>query len=253
MEPTLGLAHFAAHADSLARLLLGLMIIMSVGTWYLILTKGARWLLSRRRSNRFLKAFWAAEDLDTVSRHLRETGVIDPFSHLVQHGFKAVELHRSARGGQQRGLVDAGTPDEFLTRTLRRAIAQDRARLESGLAFLATAASSAPFVGLLGTVWGIYHALIAIGVSGQGTLDKVAGPVGEALIMTGIGLAVAIPAAIAYNAFARENRRTLAELDSFAHDVFTLFATGTQSADRPQAAAGRSDRAPARVAAVLPS
>jgi biopolymer transport protein ExbB len=90
-------------------------------------------------------------------------------------------------------------------------------------------ASSAPFVGLFGTVWGIYHALMAIGMSGQGTLDKVAGPVGEALIMTAIGLAVAIPAAVAYNAFARANRNTLAELDSFAHDVFAFLATGLKA------------------------
>ncbi|HNE41674.1 MAG TPA: MotA/TolQ/ExbB proton channel family protein [Rhodocyclaceae bacterium] len=116
-----------------------------------------------------------------------------------------------------------------MTRALKRAIDEDRSRLEFGQTFLATVASSAPFVGLFGTVWGIYHALLAIGVAGQGTLDKVAGPVGEALVMTGIGLAVAIPAAIAYNAFARANRNLLARLNAFAYDVFAFLATGVKT------------------------
>ena len=112
---------------------------------------------------------------------------------------------------------------------MKRAIDEDRSHLEFGQTFLATVASAAPFVGLFGTVWGIYHALLAIGLSGQGTLDKVAGPVGEALIMTGIGLAVAIPAAIAYNAFARANRNTLSRLNAFAYDVFAFLATGIKT------------------------
>jgi biopolymer transport protein ExbB len=129
----------------------------------------------------------------------------------------------------------------------KRAIAQDKSRLEYGQTFLATVASSAPFVGLFGTVWGIYHALMAIGMSGQGTLDKVAGPVGEALIMTAIGLAVAIPAAVAYNAFARANRNTLAELNSFAHDLFNFLATGLKSAPQQADVAATSERIIARV------
>jgi biopolymer transport protein ExbB len=109
---------------------------------------------------------------------------------------------------------------------MRRVIDEDTARLESGLTVLASVGSTAPFVGLFGTVWGVYHALVAIGLSGQGTLDKVAGPVGEALIMTGLGLAVAIPAVLAYNAFVRSNRLVLARLDAFAHDLFALITTG---------------------------
>ena len=138
---------------------------------------------------------------------------------------------RCKRGGEcgTVNLVNAGNPEDLLTRALKRAIDEDKAGLEFGQTFLATVASSAPFVGLFGTVWGIYHALIAIGMSGQGTLDKVAGPVGEALIMTGIGLAVAIPAAVAYNHFARENRRTLSQLNSFAYDVFAFLATGVKT------------------------
>ena len=251
MENPLGFAHFLANSDGIARFILALMLIMSVGTWYLIVTKGIESIRSQRRSAEFLAAFWAAPSLDAVARHLRQSGVTEPFSHLVHHGFTAVEQHRAGR--ETRGLVDAGTPDEFLTRALKRAIAQDKSRLEYGQTFLATVASSAPFVGLFGTVWGIYHALMAIGMSGQGTLDKVAGPVGEALIMTAVGLAVAIPAAVAYNAFARGNRNTLAELNSFAHDVFTFLATGLKSAPQQGDVAATSDRIIARVEAGKPA
>ncbi len=247
----LGFAHFLAHADGVARFILVVLTIMSIGTWYLIVTKGVQFWLAKQKSASFLHDFWRAGSLDTVARRLNEQGVTDAFSHLVHHGFTAVEQHRGSK--EARGLIDAGTPDEFLTRTLRRAILQDKARLEYGQTFLATVASSAPFIGLLGTVWGIYHALIAIGISGQGTLDKVAGPVGEALIMTALGLAVAIPAAVGYNAFARANRNTLAELNSFAHDVFTFLATGLknapQSAAQPAEVAATSERIIERVVA----
>lgn len=247
MEQSLGFAHFLAHTDAVARFILVVLAIMSVGTWYLIVTKGTRNFAAQRKSRTFLERFWQAPSLDAVARQLREQdaqqgghGPHDPFSHLLQHGLTAVEQLRSARAdGRPRGLIDAGSPDDFLTRALRRAIEEDKARLEYGQTFLATVASSAPFIGLFGTVWGIYHALVAIGLSGQGTLDKVAGPVGEALIMTALGLAVAIPAAIAYNAFARTNRNTLAALNSFAHDVFTFLSIG-QKADQ-----GRPDPASA--------
>jgi biopolymer transport protein ExbB len=146
------------------------MLIMSIGTWYLIATKGIQAIRMRERSSaEFLAAFWAAPSLDAVARHLRQTGVTEAFSHLVHHGFTAIEQHKAGRDGHKgRGLVDAGTPDEFLTRALKRAIAQDKSRLEYGQTFLATVASSAPFVGLFGTVWGIYHALMAIGMSRPG-------------------------------------------------------------------------------------
>jgi len=143
--------------------------------------------------------------------------------------------------------VEAGSAEDFLTRSLRRAIEQTNASVESGLTVLASVGSAAPFVGLFGTVWGIYHALLAIGMSGQGTLDKVAGPVGEALIMTAIGLAVAIPAVLAYNAFTRRNRIMLAELDGFAHDVFAFMSTGHRADDLAQAVIQRASSAPTAV------
>ena len=228
MEQGLGFGHFLGQADGIAKGILLLMLAMSVATWYLIFTKSIRNLFLQQQSRRFLKFFWEAPDLGAVASYLREQRHAEPFAHLVHHGLRAVEQHNS-RGAQR--LIEAGTADDFLTRSLRRAIEQTTARAESGLTVLASVGSAAPFVGLFGTVWGIYHALLAIGMSGQGTLDKVAGPVGEALIMTAIGLAVAIPAVLAYNAFTRHNRIVLAELDGFAHDVFAFMSTGHRADD----------------------
>jgi biopolymer transport protein ExbB len=246
----MGFAHFLGHSDGVARFILVLLLIMSIGTWYLIATKGVHTFLSRRRSQAFLTSFWDSPGLEAVAEGLRETGISEPFSHLVHHGFTAVEQHRGPGENHRPGaLIDAGTSEAFLTRALKRAIDEDKSRLEFGLTFLATVASSAPFIGLFGTVWGIYHALIAIGASGQGTLDKVAGPVGEALIMTALGLAVAIPAAIAYNAFARANRNTLAQLNSFAYDVFAFLSTGTHTSPLLRDVKATSERVIARVQA----
>ena len=136
----------------------------------------------------------------------------------------------AARHHQRHGankLTEAGSTPEFVTRAMRRVIDEETARFESGLTVLASVGSTAPFVGLFGTVWAVYHALVNIGMSGQGTLDKVAGPVGEALIMTALGLVVAVPAVLAYNAFVRSNRMTLARLDGFAHDLFAVLTTGS--------------------------
>ena len=245
MEQSLGFAHFLSHADGVASFVIGLMLLASVGTWYLVLTKGIRVLRMRHRSDAFLDAFWEAKNIEAVAKRIRASGATEPFSHLVHHGFTAIEQHGRCKNGcecDSASLIDAGAPDEMLTRALKRAIEEDKSRLEYGQTFLASVASSAPFVGLFGTVWGIYHALIAIGLSGQGTLDKVAGPVGEALIMTGIGLAVAIPAAIAYNAFARANRNTLARLNSFAYDVFSFLATGIKTSPMLTDARATSDK-----------
>ncbi|RFO98312.1 biopolymer transporter ExbB [Rhodoferax lacus] len=240
MNETLGFAHFLEHTDAVARGVLAVLLLGSVVSWYLIVTKGIGLMRASRQSQRFLKVFWDAPNLEAVASELRSTGTPEPFSHLLHHGFTAVD-HLSRRAGAP-SLVDAGAPDEMLTRALRRAIEEDKARLEFGQTFLATVASSAPFVGLLGTVWGIYHALMAIGLSGQSSLDKVAGPVGEALIMTGIGLAVAIPAAIAYNSFARATRNTLTQLNSFAYDVHNFLATGIKGSPLRDDARATSDK-----------
>ncbi len=226
-QETLGLAHFISQADGVAHFVLAVLLLMSIATWYLIATKTWGYWRMRQRGRDFLRRFWDAPDLDAVAADLHRHGIHDPFSHLTSHALRALEHYRHRNGAR---LIEAGTADEFLTRALRRAIEQDTARLEYGHTVLASVASSAPFIGLFGTVWGIYHALLAIGLSGQGTLDKVAGPVGEALIMTALGLAVAIPAVLAYNAFTRANRLILAELDGFAHDLFAFLSTGNRSA-----------------------
>jgi biopolymer transport protein ExbB len=132
------------------------------------------------------------------------------------------------RRQQPQALGEQLDVSEFLTRQLRASIARASARLDWGQTLLASVGSTAPFVGLFGTVWGIYHALVSISNSGQATLDKVAGPVGEALIMTGLGLAVAIPAVLAYNAFTRRNRVIMTELDGFAHDLHAWLLTGAR-------------------------
>jgi biopolymer transport protein ExbB len=229
MDNALGFEHFLIHSDGVARFILFIMLTASLTSWYLIITKGVELFKLRRRSAEFLKDFWDAPSLEAVAQRIHNQGIDDPFSHLVHHGFTAIEHINHCKQGTPSSLIEAGAPDEMLTRSLKRSIEEDKTRLEFGQTLLATVASSAPFVGLFGTVWGIYHALIAIGATGQSTLDKVAGPVGEALIMTGIGLAVAIPAAIAYNAFARANRNMLSQLNSFGYDVFNFLATGIKT------------------------
>jgi biopolymer transport protein ExbB len=225
MQAQAGFAHFLAETDAVGHALLACLVLMSIATWYLIVTKTlARWL-ERRRSAAFLERFWNASSVGEVQRHLEERHPDDPFSHLAWHAIVASQHHQ--RHGANR-LNEAGSPADFLTRAMRRVIDEDTARIESGLTVLASVGSTAPFVGLFGTVWGVYHALVAIGLSGQGTLDKVAGPVGEALIMTALGLAVAIPAVLAYNTFVRSNRLVLARLDAFAHDLFAVLTTGSR-------------------------
>jgi biopolymer transport protein ExbB len=139
----------------------------------------------------------------------------------------AVHHHRNHRQQAER-IGDRSTMDEFVTRALRKTILAETAHLESGLTALASIGSTSPFIGLFGTVWGIYHALLGIASGGIATLDKVSGPVGEALIMTAAGLAVAIPAVLAYNALTRANRMVIAELDGFAHDLHTFLTTGSR-------------------------
>ena len=227
-QPDVGFSHFLSQTDAVGTTILFLLLVMSVTTWYLIATKALAAISMRRRTRRFLDIFWNSPSLTAVAKHLDETHPDEPFSHLAYHAIVAARHHQ--RHGADK-LNESGTTSEFLTRAIRRVIDEETARFESGLTVLASIGSTAPFLGLFGTVWGVYHALVNIGMSGQGTLDKVAGPVGEALIMTALGLAVAIPAVLAYNFAVRRNRLVLGELDSFAHDVFSFLATGSHVAD----------------------
>jgi len=223
-----GFAGFLAQTDAIGKVILVIMLVMSITTWYLIATKSLAVFLERRKSARFMDAFWNASSLVSVEKHIASNPPDDPFSRLAWHAINASRHHQRTGAAK---LAEAGSGAEFLTRAMRRVIDEDTARLESGLTVLASVGSTAPFIGLFGTVWGVYHALVAIGVSGQGTLDKVAGPVGEALIMTALGLAVAIPAVLAYNGFVRANRLVLARLDAFAHDLYAVLTTGSHVAE----------------------
>ena len=248
MEQSLGIGHFLAHADGVGHFLLATLLAMSLASWYLIVTGVLTNSRMARQRRRFMAGLQDAVSLDALDAFVRRHGAGEPFARLAEHGLAAMRQYR-ARTGQR--LVDSVPADEFLTRALRRTIEQETARLESGQTVLASVASSAPFVGLFGTVWGIYHALLAIGMSGQASLDRVAGPVGEALIMTALGLAVAIPAVLAYNAVARRNRLLLSELDGFAHDLFAFMSTGIPpAAARPEPAPGSRTpvAAPAEIA-----
>ena len=225
----MGFGHFIAQSDVVGKSLLAILVVMSIISWVLIIYKGAITWSRSRRSREFLRFFWNTTSLESVTSEIQTHGAHCPFSHLTSHAIHAREHH--ARYGASK-LSEAGTLQEFLTRTMKKVIDEETSRLENGLAVLATIGATAPFVGLFGTVWGVYHALIAIGMSGAGTLDKVAGPVGEALIMTGIGLAVAIPAVMGYNWLSRSNRVVLSRLDAFAYELLTFLSTGQMMAVR---------------------
>ncbi len=232
-----GIAAILARGDGVTYIVAVLLLSMSVATWYFIVWKGWRLWQMKRSAARFLTLFWDAPGMHSVIETIRVQGAHDPFARLAARGVEAASHPR--RHAQR--IADACNSDEFITRSLRRAIGAETARIESGLTVLASIGSTAPFVGLLGTVWGIYHALIGIGMKGQATLDAVAGPVGEALIMTAAGLAVAIPAVLAYNALVRSNRVLLAELDGFAHDVLAYLSTGVRLDSRASGAVSTTE------------
>ncbi|RZI83612.1 MAG: MotA/TolQ/ExbB proton channel family protein [Rubrivivax sp.] len=221
--PELGFGHFIRETDGVGQGLFVILVLMSLISWALIITKGVGLMLRQRRSRSFLDFFWNATSLDAVQHEIATHGVKEPFAHLTSHAMHAQAHH--ARYGAAK-LEEAGSAQDFLTRTIKKVLDEETMRLESGLAVLATIGATAPFVGLFGTVWGVYHALLAIGATGAGTLDKVAGPVGEALVMTGVGLAVAIPAVMGYNWLTRSNRVWGARLDAFAFELFTFLSTG---------------------------
>ena len=228
MEKELGFAHFLTQVDAVGIGVLVLLLILSVVSWYFILTKSIANFLENRQAEIFMKHFWSANSLHEASLKLDNISYGNAFEKLAK---SALDAATDTEKHNMQKLVALGGTSEFITRVLRNSIDQEATRVENGLTAIASAGSSAPYIGLFGTVWGIYRALVQIGISGQGTLDKVAGPVGEALIMTALGLVVAIPAVLAYNAFVRRNRIWLARLDAFAHDLFALVAVGSQGSD----------------------
>ena len=229
MIETNGFAHYWAQGDAISHSVAYMLAIMSLISWYYILSK--TWSAFRiRRSAGALEGFWKAPTLADAIFVIRRADSEDVYSPLAIQSAEAAN-QRSKRGDAP-SLNAATDPSELITRTLRQEINRVSSRLENGLTLLASVGSTAPFIGLFGTVWGIYHALAAVAASGTVQIDKVAGPVGEALIMTALGLVVAIPAVLAYNAFVRINRITLAELDGFAHDLHAYLTTGARVGPR---------------------
>ena len=221
MNTQFGLANLWAQGDLITRGVALLLLAMSLATWMVIIIKALdlrRFAVQARATESFWHAADFADGLDKLG-----PDPANPYRTLALEGREAAAHHNA-----QPQLHDSLDASEWLTRSLRNSIDESTARLQSGLAVLASVGSTAPFVGLFGTVWGIYHALLAIGTAGQATIDKVAGPVGEALIMTALGLAVAIPAVLGYNALVRGNKSVLSKLNRFAHDLHAYLVTGAR-------------------------
>nr|MBL8454806.1 MotA/TolQ/ExbB proton channel family protein [Zoogloeaceae bacterium] len=234
-----GLHHLWTQSDLVIKIVAFTLLVMSVASWTLILTRAVRQWRARNHDGA-IESFWNAASLEEGLARVSRLAPDSPVEALTRQGAAAAEhLRNHTHTDTLGGKLDA---DEFVTRALRKSIALSTAQLESGLTVLASIGSTAPFVGLFGTVWGIYGALINISASGMATLDKVAGPVGEALIMTAFGLFVAIPAVLAFNAFTRANRLELSELDAFAHDLHAWLTTGSRLASAPTGETQPQDR-----------
>ena len=222
MDSQFGLSHVWSQGDFVIRGVAVLLLVMSLASWLVILTKAVDIIRSKKFARK-ADDFWHSEDFATGLAKLGEDEA-NPFRNLALDGREAAAHHRNTKAH----LHDSLDASDWITRSLRNGIDETTARLQSGLAILASVGSTAPFIGLFGTVWGIYHALMSIGTAGQATIDKVAGPIGEALIMTALGLAVAIPAVLGYNALVRGNKSVLNKLNSFAHDLHAYFVTGAR-------------------------
>ncbi|MDF0605505.1 MotA/TolQ/ExbB proton channel family protein [Neisseriaceae bacterium TC5R-5] len=202
------------------------LVLMSVLTWYLIILRGLQTWQTRRGNQAAEAALWDAPDWQQAELALQHSNA--PFAKLTRQGLAALRHHRSQA---EKALGQACSSDEFLTRAIRKGIAQANAQQEGGMTLLASIGSTAPFIGLFGTVWGIYHALVNIGAAGQVNIAAVSGPIGEALIATAAGLAAAIPAVLAYNAFTRMQRVMTQEIDHFAHDLHAQLLTQSGEID----------------------
>jgi len=221
VENPYGLDALWKGGDFVARGTLLILVIMSIGSWYVIVTKLYEQFKLGRHAKKANETFWTAGELQTAVDGLEEGSA---YHYIAKTGVDATEHH-----GGLLGNIDFNT---WVSQSIQRAIDNIQSRLQDGLAFLGTVGSTAPFVGLFGTVWGIYHALTAIGIAGQASIDKVAGPVGESLIMTAIGLAVAVPAVLGYNWLVRRNKAALDNVRAFGADLHAvLLGAGGSNAD----------------------
>jgi biopolymer transport protein ExbB len=208
-------------SDMVAKGTLVILIIMSMGTWYIIITKIYEQSKIGQAARKADKEFWSAPSVKEGASRLKAGS---PFRFIAESAFEASDKHT--------GLMESVNINDWITMSIQRAIENVQSRMQDGLAFLATVGSTAPFVGLFGTVWGIYHALTAIGIAGQASIDKVAGPVGEALIMTAIGLAVAVPAVLGYNWLIRRNKAAMERVRAFGADLHAVLLSAPKSASR---------------------
>ncbi len=221
----MGFANLVTHFNWVGWVVFITLVVMSFLSWYFIIANAIRNSMVRGRADGVINGFWSNPSTQDAIRELEAQPKGEPFSKIALDAASAVAHHQQANKG---GLAESLTRSEFVDRALRQAVARESLRLEGGQTLLATVGSSAPFVGLLGTVMGIYGALTGIAASGNASMTAVAGPVGEALIMTAIGLGSAIPALLAFNFFNRSNRIIFARFDEFAHDLHDFFATGSR-------------------------
>ena len=219
IENPYGLEALWKGGDLVARITLGILVVMSAGSWYIIVTKVYEQSRMNRQARAADRTFWKAPSVQKGAVELREGS---PYRFIAESGLEATTKHEGLLGN-----VDINT---WVSMSIQRAIDNIQSRTQDGLAFLATVGSTAPFVGLFGTVWGIYHALTAIGVAGQASIDKVAGPVGEALIMTAIGLAVAVPAVLGYNWLIRRNKAAMERVRGFGADLHAVLLSSRPAA-----------------------
>jgi biopolymer transport protein ExbB len=216
IENPYGLEAMWKSGDFVSKGTLIILVIMSMGSWYIMIVKVYEQAKLFRQAGEVQATFWQAGSVQDGASTLKEGS---PFRFIAHGGVNATTHHE----GKLLEQIDLNT---WVTMSIQRAVDQVSSRLQDGLAFLATVGSTAPFVGLFGTVWGIYHALTAIGIAGQASIDKVAGPVGEALIMTAIGLAVAVPAVLGYNWLVRRNKVALEHLRAFSADLHMVLVSG---------------------------
>ncbi len=217
IENPYGLEALWKGGDLVARITLGILVVMSMGSWYVIITKLYEQARMNAQARAAEKSFWTAASVQKGAADLKDGS---PFRFVAESGMEATSKHK--------GLLEAVDMNTWIGMSIQRAIDNIQSRTQDGLAFLATVGSTAPFVGLFGTVWGIYHALTAIGIAGQASIDKVAGPVGEALIMTAIGLAVAVPAVLGYNWLIRRNKAAMERVRGFGADLHAVLLSTRQ-------------------------
>ncbi|MDW5441957.1 MotA/TolQ/ExbB proton channel family protein [Polaromonas sp. SM01] len=222
MNSQFGLMSVWTQGDFVTKTVAVLLLAMSLASWIVILIKTLD-LIKYKKISRAAEDFWHSEDFAAGLAKLGNDPT-NPYRLLAIEGREATAHHRNTKVH----LHDSLDVSDWVTRSLRNTMDEFTSGLQSGLAILASVGSTAPFIGLFGTVWGIYHALLSIGTAGQATIDKVAGPIGESLIMTALGLAVAIPAVLGYNALVRGNKGVLQKLNRFAHDLHAYFVTGAR-------------------------